>query len=93
MIKPMPTIALLLGSFSLATLAGCERIEQAATEAVEHAARTGSLESARQKASEALQEAKQKAVGMLGEASEYLATEPPAGNTEAPADDPGTTAL
>ena len=104
MTRPIPTLALLLGSLSLLTLSGCERLEQAAAEAVEHArqstaevldeaARTGSLESAKQKAGEALQEAKQKAAGLLGEASEYLATEPPAENSETPMDDPGTTAL
>ena len=104
MIKPMPTIALLLGSLSLATLAGCERLEQAATEAVEHArqstaevldeaARTGSLESAKQKASEALQEAKRKAAGMLGEASGYLDGPTPADNADAPADQPSSNVL
>ena len=99
-----PTTALLFGSLALVTLSGCERLEQAAAEAVEQArqstaevlqeaARTGSLESARQQADEALQEARQKAAGMLGAASQYLGGQPPAGEAGAPTDDPATSAL
>ena len=100
----MPLTALLLGSLSITTLAGCDRIEQAAAEAVEQArqstaevideaVRPGSLQQATQNAQEALQEAQQKAADMLGTASDYLADEAPAETGEAPAGEPATTAL
>ena len=104
MTRSMPTIALLFAGLTLVTLAGCERIEQAATEAAEHArqstaealdeaVRSGSLEQARQKADAALLEARQKAAGILGEVSDYLGGQPPASDAGAPDEDPSASAL
>ena len=64
-------------------LTGCEKIEQAANEAVEKAKQSaaealdqtrqsGSIENARQSADEVLQDVKQQAAGFLDQASEYL---------------------
>lgn len=78
-----PAVMLLFGAISVAGLAGCEQVEQAATDAVEKARQSalqvldeaqqaGSIDQARQSANQALNEARQKAAGLLGQASEYL---------------------
>jgi hypothetical protein len=51
------------------------------------------IEQARQRADEALREVRQKAAGMLGEASDYLGGQPPASDADAPVEDSSVTAL
>jgi hypothetical protein len=58
---------LLIGGISVVGLTGCERLEQAANDAVEKA---------KQSANQVLLEAKQTAAGLLGQASEYLSQDP-----------------
>ena len=94
-----PTMLLVCGVF-VAGLAGCERLEQAATDAVDNAKQSAvqaldeirqanSIEEAKQSAHEALQSTRQKAAGLLDEASGYLAGEqPPQGDGQAPAEAP-----
>ncbi len=77
---------LLAGGLTLAGLSGCERLEQAANDAVEtakqsavqaldEARQAGSIEEARQSADRLLLDAKQQAAGLLDQASRYLAEE------------------
>lgn len=67
----------------MAGLTGCERIEQAANDAVEkakqsavqvldEATQSGSIDQAKQSANQVLLETKQKAADLIGQASEYL---------------------
>lgn len=84
--KFKPLAASLFAGLVLLGLTGCDRINQAATEAVEQARKSviqvldeaqqsGSLEHARQAVSETLIEARQQAAGHLDEAIEYLLQE------------------
>ncbi len=94
------TTLLLIGGISIVSLTGCEQVEQAASVAVERAKesavkvvdearQSGSIDDARQSADRALQEAKQAAAGLLGQASEFLANEPQEqGNGDEPGADP-----
>ena len=76
---------LLIGGGALLALTGCEQIEQAATQAVDQAKQTavqaldeaqqnGSLDQAREAVDRVLQDARQEAAGLLGEASQYLSS-------------------
>ena len=97
MAKFKAVVLLLAGGFALLGLSGCDRLEQAANEAVEQAKQSavqaidearqaGSLEEARQSADRLLLDAKQQAGGLLDQASRYLTeSEPgPAEETVAP---------
>jgi len=85
--KIKSTTLLLIGGISIVGLTGCEQLEQATNAAVEkakestvqiidEAKQVNSIDDARQTANRAMQEAKQTAAGLLGQASEYLAKEP-----------------
>jgi hypothetical protein len=78
---------LLIGGISVVGLTGCERLEQAANDALEkakqsavqvldEAGQSGSIDQAKQSANQVLLETKQTATGLLGQASEYLSQDP-----------------
>ena len=69
--------------FMLVFLTGCDKIDQAKTDALEKAKQaaskalndvqqSGSIDQAKESANQAIIDAKQAAAGMLGQASEYL---------------------
>jgi thioredoxin-like negative regulator of GroEL len=77
------TTLLLVASVALVGLSGCEQVEQAANDVVEKAKQatvlaldeahqSGSIGQAKETANQVLQEARQQAAGLLGQASEYL---------------------
>ena len=78
----------LAGALALVGLTGCEKLEQAANDAVESAKQSavqaldearqaGSIEEAKQSADRLLLDAKQQAAGLLQQAGQYLAEETP----------------
>jgi len=96
--KINPPALMLFGGIALIGLTGCEKLEQAANQAVEKAQQSavkaidevrqaGSIEEARQSAVNALNAAKQDAAGLLGQASQLLAEDGQAQPAENPAAD------
>ena len=89
---------LLFGTVVIVGLSGCQQIEQAATEAVDKARQTaiqtldearhaGSIEEAKQSASDAVQDVKKQAAGLLQQASDYLSGNQRALDAEQPGAD------
>ena len=88
--------ALLLGGIAIIGLTGCEKLEQAAAEAVEQARQSatqaidevrqaGSLEEATQAATRALEAARQNAAGLLDQTRQQLSEDGQAPADEIPA--------
>ena len=88
MAKIHSTGLFLVGALALVGLTGCDKLEQAANDAVEtakqsavqaldEARQAGSIEEAKQSADRLLLDAKQQAAGLLQQASQYLAEENP----------------
>ena len=82
------TVMMFVGGGALLALTGCERIEQAATDAVEQAkqsatqvleeaTQTGSIEDAAQAADQVLLETRQQAAELLEQMSNYLSVDRP----------------
>ena len=100
MVKIHSAGLILAGTVALVGLSGCDKLEQAANEAVENAKQSavqaldearqaGSIEEAKQSADRLLLDAKQQAAGLLEQASRYLAEETPTReNILAPGNDP-----
>lgn len=89
---------LLIGGISLFSLSGCEQAEQAANDAIEktrqsaaqvldNATQNGSIDKAKESASQVLGDVRQKAAGLLGQASEFLAKDPQKQDIDILADD------